>query len=46
MKTTDKLLSELHVLKAKYAVCTTRYVYVLGDKIRNIEAELMKRLKW
>lgn len=44
MKSTDQLLIELSNLKVKYAKCATRYVYVLGAKIRNIEAELMKRL--
>jgi hypothetical protein len=44
MKTTDELLTELSILKAKYNKCTTRYVYILGAKIRELEAEVMKRL--
>lgn len=44
MKTTDQLLSELSTLRTKYNKCVTRYVYILGAKIRGIEAELMKRL--
>jgi len=44
MKTTDQLCDELSKLKVKYEKCTTRYAYILGAKIRNLEAELMKRL--